>query len=45
MQAESFTLSAADGEPVAFHLDCDNVGHLPEKLSVRRGALRVAVGK
>ena len=45
LQAESFTLSAADGEPVAFQLDGDNVGHLPVKLSVRRGVLRVAVGK
>ena len=45
LQAESFTLSAADGKPVAFQLDGDNVGHLPAKLSVRRGALRVGVGK
>ena len=44
-QAETFTLSAADGKPVAFQLDGDNVGHLPAKLSVRRGALRVGVAK
>ena len=40
-QAESFTLSAADGRPVAFQLDGDNVGQLPVKFSVRRQALRV----
>ena len=40
-QAESFTLSAGDGRPVAFQLDGDNVGQLPVKFSVRRQALRV----
>ena len=45
LQAERFTLSAADGKLVAFQLDGDNVGHLPAKLSVRRGALRVGVEK
>ena len=44
-QAESFTLSGAGGKPVAFQLDGDNVGHLPAKLSVRRGVLRVGVAK
>ena len=44
-QAESVTLSAAGGQSVAFQLDGDNVGHLPAKLSVRRGVLRVGVAK
>ncbi len=45
LQADSFTLSDADGRPVAFQLDGDNVGHLPAKFSVRREVLRVAVGR
>ena len=44
-QAESVTLSAAGGQSVAFQLDGDNVGHLPAKLSARRGVLRVGVAK
>lgn len=38
-QAESFSLTS-EGR-IAFELDGDNVGHLPARFSVRRGALRM----
>jgi diacylglycerol kinase (ATP) len=35
------TLTVSSTLPVAFHVEGENVGHLPAKLSVRREALRV----
>jgi diacylglycerol kinase family enzyme len=42
LKAETFTLSSVT-PAVPFHVEGENVGHLPAKFSVRREALKVIV--